>query len=197
MKFGHKGLDNLLDIEEGIVTAIVGKAGTGKTSLALVLAKSAERPYLIDTEGISLNRVRQVGVEHLKIAKVRTFDKQHELIGSLNLDADLLVVDSLVMLYRLNLPEDHQKANAMLSKQISWLHSLAEEQKIPVVVTGHVYTTEDGNQVVGGDIIKYWAKSLLFVEKTGRGKRRATLIKHRSRGAGKSCNFRLSDSGIS
>lgn len=196
MRFGHKGLDNLLDIEKGIVTAIVGKAGTGKTSLALVLARDAERPYMVDTEGISLTRIKQIGVEHLKIAKVRTFEKQHKLLMQLNVDADILIIDSLVLLYRLKMLANYKLANKMLAQQISALHLLAEEKNIPVIVTGHVYSTEEGTKIVGGDIIKYWAKSLVFLEKTGPSKRKITLIKHRSRKEGKNCRFRLCEKGI-
>ena len=196
MKFGHGGLDKLLEIEPAIVTAIVGKAGTGKTSLALVLAREAERPYMVDTEGVSLTRIKQVGVEHLKIAKVRMFEQQHKLLMRLNVDADLLIIDSLVLLYRLKMLENYKRANKMLAQQISSLHLLAEEKKIPVVVTGHVYSTEEGSKIVGGDIIKYWVKSLVFLEKTGPGKRRATLVKHRSRREGSGCKFRLCEKGI-
>jgi DNA repair protein RadB len=196
MKFGHKGLDKLLAVEPGIVTAIVGKAGTGKTTLALALARDAKEPYLVDTEGISLERVKQVGALHLKIARVRDFEKQHELLTSLKVEPDLLIVDSLVMLYRLKLMDDHKEANAMLSRQIFSLHRLAQERDIPVVVTGHVYRTEKGLKIIGGDIMKYWAKSLLFLEKTGQGKRRATLVKHRSRSEGARCSFRLCDKGL-
>ena len=196
MRFGHRGLDRLLEVEPGIVTTIVGKAGTGKTTLVLALSRDAERPYLVDTEGISLERVKQVGAMHLKIARVRDFGKQHRMLTKLNVKADLLIVDSLVLLYRLKLMEDYQKANAMLSRQISALHRLAEEKGIPVVVTGHVYRTESGLQIVGGDIIKYWTKALLFIEKLGPGKRRAILVKHRSRPEGSSCKFRLCDRGL-
>jgi DNA repair protein RadB len=196
VKFGHRGLDNLFEIEPGIVTAIVGKAGMGKTTLALALAKDAERPYLVDTEGISLERVKQVGATHIKIARVRNFEKQHELITSLKVDADLLIIDSLVLLYRLKLMEDYKEANAMLSRQVFTLHRMADALNIPVVVTGHVYKTEEGNKIVGGDIMKYWAKALVFIDKTGPNRRKATLVKHRSRPEGASCKFRLCDKGV-
>ena len=111
VKFGHKGLDNLTDIEPGIVTAIVGKAGMGKTSLCLFLARNAKKPYFIDTEGLSLNRVKQIGVEHIKIAKVREFENQTKLINKLKLDADLLIIASLVLLYRLQIHDNPNKMN--------------------------------------------------------------------------------------
>jgi DNA repair protein RadB len=196
MNFSHRGLDGLLPVEPGIVTAIVGPPGTGKTTLCLALAKSAEKPYLIDTEGISLERVKQVGVTAIKIARVRDFEKQHELICSLSLDCDLLIVDSLVMLYRLEVVQDHNKANSLLAKQIAHLHSLAEEKNIPVVITGHTYKTESGNKIVGGDVIKYWAKSILLVERKGFGLREATVVKHRSVPEGRKCRFRLCGTGI-
>jgi DNA repair protein RadB len=196
VQFGHRGLDRLLEVEPGIVTAIVGEAGAGKTTLALALARGAEHPYMVDTEGLSLNRVKQVGATHLRVARVREFAKQHELVTSLDVDADILIVDSLVLLYRLKLMEDFREANAMLARQISALHGLAESRGVPVVVTGHVYRDDEGTHIVGGDVTKYWAKSLLFLQKAGRGRRKATLVKHRSRPEGASCRFRLCDRGI-
>lgn len=196
MGFGHKGLDNLFEAEPGVVTAIIGGAGTGKTSLSLCLARNFEKPYLIDTEGLSLERVRQIEVPQLKVARVREFENQVKLIDSLDLDMDLLIIDSLVMLYRLEVAKDHEKANNMLSKIISKLHLLAEKKGIPVVVTGHIYTKNRKKKVVGGDIVKYWAKTIVLLEKKGFGRRSATLLKSRSREEGTSCNFRLCREGV-
>jgi len=84
----------------------------------------------------------------------------------------------------------------MLSRQIFTLHRLADQLGIPVVVTGHVYHAEKGLKIIGGDIMKYWAKALVFLEKTGPGKRRATLVKHRSRPEGGKCSFRLCEKGV-
>ena len=186
----------MTEVEPGIVTVIVGKAGTGKTSLCLFLARNAKKPYFIDTEGLSLNRVKQIGVEHIKIAKVREFEEQINLIEKFNFDTDLLIVDSLVLLYRMRIHEDPNKVNALLAKQISRLHSLAEEKNIPVIVTGHVYKKDDKLHIVGGDIVKYWAKIIILLKKTGFGKRKAILVKHRSRPEQSNCKFKLCNKGI-
>ena len=196
VKFGHKGLDSLTTIEPGIVTAIVGRAGTGKTSLCLFLAKNATKPYFIDTEGLSLNRVKQIGVEHIKIAKVREFKNQTKLINKLNLDTDLLIIDSLVLLYRLQVHDNPNKMNTLLAKQILKLHSIAETKNIPVIITGHVYKKDGKLHIVGGDVIKYLAKTILLLKKTGTGKRKAILVKHRSRPENKEAKFKLCDKGI-
>ena len=196
MVFGHKGLDSLFEVESGVVTAIIGGAGTGKTSLALCLAKNFSKPYLIDTEGLSMTRVKQIGVPQLKIARVREFENQTKLIRNFDLDADLLIIDSMVMLYRLEVAKDHELANRLLSAQISKLHKTADALDIPVLVTGHVYSKEGKKKVVGGDIIKYWAKNIVLLEKLGFGKRKATLLKSRSRREGTNTKFRLCEKGV-
>ncbi|MBR9679885.1 MAG: AAA family ATPase [Candidatus Altiarchaeota archaeon] len=202
MIFDHKGIDGLVGgIEPGIVSAIVGKAGTGKTTLSLAIAKSATNPYLLDTEGLSLKRVEQLGLtDRLNIMKVRSFKDQHRTIQRLSrlaADADLLIIDSLVMLYRLVIKQNPEKINTQLSLQMAELHKLAEAKSIPVIVTGHIYEHEKKKHITGGDILKYWAKMIVLIERTGRpGVRKASVIKHRWMPEAKSCRFRLTQTGI-
>ncbi|MBR9680574.1 MAG: AAA family ATPase [Candidatus Altiarchaeota archaeon] len=196
MTFNHTGLDKLFDVEKGIVTALIGGPGTGKTSLALCLAKNFSNPYFVDTEGLSMERVKQIGVSQLRIARVREFENQTKIISSFDLDADLLIIDSLVMLYRLELAKDHEKANRLLSRQISKLHNLADKLNIPILITGHVYKKDGKKKVVGGDIVKYWAKSIILLEKKGFSKRKATLLKSRSRREGTDTKFKLCETGV-
>ncbi len=183
--------------EPGVVTAIVGSAGTGKTTLCLFLARKARNPYFIDTEGLSLERVKQVRALHIKVARARSFEEQHNLIMNFSEDADMLIVDSLVMLYRLALPINAEEANRKLALQMAKLHELAEILNIPVIITGHIYRKEGKRRIVGGDIVKYWAKAIVLLERLEKpGLRRAILLKHRSKPEKISIDFRLCEKGI-
>jgi len=197
--FGHAGLDKLVgEPEPGKILMIVGKAGTGKTSLVLQLAKSAEHPYIVDTEGISLKRVEQVGALHARIRRIVRFQEQFDLLEKMWLgDCDFLAVDSMVMLYRLCLAKNPDEANWMLAKQMAGLAKFAEVQKIPVAVTGHIYEWKKQQRIVSGDVAKYWAKTILLLEKGRRpGERKATLLKHPWKKEGQSTKFKICDRGV-
>src|SRR5512137_2627613 len=61
-----KPLDDLLDggIESGCLTLFYGEAGSGKTNICLQLARNVARDekkvVFVDTEGVSLERLRQI-----------------------------------------------------------------------------------------------------------------------------------------
>ncbi len=153
----------------------------------------------------------------------KNFQEQGEIIRTLEREKfDIIVLDSAVALYRLESSEkkngnvnlknadgkfstkDYYKTelsdyNRELSKQLSILSSIARLKKIPVVVTAHTYKNWDtgDNELVGGESIKYWSKSIIFVEKTGKtGERKATIVKHRSQPEGKSVKFQIVEEGI-
>lgn len=198
--FGHRELDSLLGpdgLEPGQITLLVGEAGTGKTSLALVLASGAKHPHIVDTEGISLERIRQVGAEHAKIARVTDFERQQKIVGNIEEGCDLLILDSLVMLYRLERAERPEEASAELARHMADLVELAEKEGIPVVVTGHIYEWEGKKRIVSGDVAKYWAKTIVQLEKLRRpGERRAVLLKHPHRAEGKKVRFKICGTGV-
>src|SRR5512137_2439834 len=62
-------LDELLGggLESGIITRIYGEAGSGKTNFCLQAARecvrSEKKVAYIDTEGVSLERIRQICVD--------------------------------------------------------------------------------------------------------------------------------------
>lgn len=199
MTFSHVGLDQLIgELEPGKIILIVGKAGTGKTSVVLQMAKSSKNPCIIDTEGISMKRVEQVGVLHSKFKRIVRFEEQFDLLEKLWIgECDFLIVDSLVMLYRLHLAKQPDEANWMLAKQMANLAKFAEVQQLPIAVTGHIYEWEKQQRIVSGDVAKYWAKTILLLDK-GRwpGDRKATLLKHPWKKEGQSTKFKLCDKGI-
>ncbi|MGD9963539.1 MAG: ATPase domain-containing protein, partial [Thermoplasmata archaeon] len=63
---GSAGLDGLLEggLEGGAITLLFGEAGTGKTNICLQVARNVasqgKKVIYIDTEGVSLERLRQI-----------------------------------------------------------------------------------------------------------------------------------------
>ncbi len=209
-------LDELLGggIEHGIITNVYGEAGSGKTNFCIQAAVSCVREggkaVFIDTEGgFSAERFLQMHddedtLEQIIMQEPTTFEEQKEIFSELpRIVAEelpnLIVVDSLVSLYRLNLDGDTaQEINRELSTQFSTLSKLAREHNIPVIVTNQVYSQfdSDENEMVGRDIPAYWSKTLLELEKVRNGKRRATVQKHRSRPEGITTDFFITQESL-
>ena len=61
-----KSVDNLLDggVESSAITEFYGEAGSGKTTFCLQLARNCvegkKKVIFIDTEGVSLDRLKQI-----------------------------------------------------------------------------------------------------------------------------------------
>lgn len=212
-KFLHGGY------ETDIVTVIYGPAGTGKTNFCLLTAvsqaKKGNKIIYIDTEGgFSIDRLKQINSENpenilknIFLLKPINFQEQKEsfktLLKHLNKQISLIVVDSMTILYRLDFatarnsknPEvEMQKINSELVAQIKTLAEIARKKEIPVIVTNQVYNWEDERRMVGGDILKYWAKCLIELS-NDKGKRTAKLIKHRSLPE-KTLSFQITNEGI-
>ncbi|MBW1840035.1 MAG: AAA family ATPase, partial [Deltaproteobacteria bacterium] len=201
-----------------------GEPGSGKTNICLMAAldcaKKDGKILYIDSEGgFSAERFKQLTPEwktHLdkiKIIEPKTFEEQGKLIRGLGKhDADLIIVDSMVALYRLEYADrmckknDGKKnidlvmeANRELSKQLSLLSAISREKGIPVLITTHTFRHWDKgtNELVGGDAIRYWSKIIVLLEKTGRmSERRATVIKHQYVPELGQAKFDLTQNGI-
>lgn len=200
---GCDPLDKLLrgGVESGIITEVYGPAGTGKSTVCMQLARGRKAVF-IDTEGLSLERMTQVcgNLEKIKIARVRDFDEQHKaILGLAKLKPEIVIIDSMVMLYRLVREEDNaREINQKLAKQQYLLSQLAHELDIPVVITNQVYSPFGTDKVepAAGDVLKYWPKCIIALEKTGRGLRKAILVKHRSLPELGTCEFKITEKGI-
>jgi len=212
---GSKCLDDLLGggIETGTVTQIFGASGTGKTSICLMLTYNAvlsgyKVPY-IDTEGLSAERINQIfkEKERLKdvyIYEVIDFKQQSTAIKELaKLCKDesprLVIIDSFTFLYRIEL-EDYEKqvkAKRELIAQLTFLLGLARKYDLAVVVTNQVFTdVKTGEEKpLGGPSIDHISKVIIGLERINE-KRRAVLLKHRSKPEGVSCVFRITDNGV-
>lgn len=212
---GSKPIDSLLNggIERGIITNIFGESGSGKTNVcvqvAAEVASSGENVAYIDTEkGFSAERFVQVAseeaLENVTVMEPTTFNEQEKDIESLpglveEEEPDLVVVDSLVSLYRLQANGDKvSEVNQRLSQQLSTLSKIARKQDIPILVTNQVYTNfdEDGLELVGRDVPRYWSKCLLKLDYEDKSLRRIEVEKHRSLPEGKSQRFQIVDEGL-
>lgn len=209
-KFLHGGY------ETDVITTISGPPGSGKSNFCLQAAvsqaKKGKKVIMIDTEGgFSVERAKQmVGkenvnhvLEQIMLLKPSSFEGQQEMFDVLQKELNkkiavgLIVVDSMVMQYRLKLAESAKKGieeirnvNHELAKQMKMLSQIARLRNIPIIVTDQVYYDfvpweemkkgkERNVHMVGGDILKYWSKCILEL-RYERGKRTLYIRKHRS-----------------
>lgn len=207
-------------LEPKTVTNIFGGPGTGKTNLCLLamidcINNGGEVTYIDSEGGFSFERLSQIMPNYkiilskINLLEPKDFREQGEMIRSLQ-GTNLVIVDSLSALYRLEYAEADQKknkevnsqimeSNRELSRQLSILSNFARKNSIPVLVTSHTFKNWDSgkNEIVGGDAVKYWSKSIVFIESTSKtGERKATIMKHRSEPEGKNVKFVIDATGI-
>jgi DNA repair protein RadB len=219
---GSKIVDKLLDggYENDVITTIYGPAGAGKTNLCLLasmtMARSGKKVIYVDTESnFSLERFRQLCtaihhdyqnlINNIVVLQPASFDEQKKTFLALkdmvNDKIGLVVVDSIAMLYRLEMGKDNDiyETNKELGKQVAYLTETARKRKIPVLVSNQVYADfEDKEKVnlVGGDLLKYGSKCLLELQITKDGNRKLIIRKHRSLESARNIIFRIVEGGI-
>lgn len=215
--------------EKDIITTIYGPAGSGKTNFCLLaavsLAKKDNKIIYIDTEGgFSVERFKQLageeyedGLKNILLLKPTTFKEQEisffKLLKEIkSRTINLIIIDGMTMLYRLELAEAKKEGeekikeiNSKLATQMRILAEIARKKQIPVIATNQVYSEflseeefragkERGVNMVGGDILKYWSKCIIELQ-NNRGKKKAILRKHRSLPE-KELNFEIIQEGI-
>lgn len=226
--------------ETDIITTLYGPGGSGKSNLAIVCAvsqaKKQNKVIFIDTEGgFSTERFKQIhqgdkveiekDLQNILLLKPTSFTEQQAAFNQMlkhvkNQTISLIIIDSIAMLYRLELggaiesedKEEISKVNRQLANQLRTLNEIARKQNIPVIITNQVYSKfepifqptnqPNANQptpakqvsMVGGDLLKYWSKCLIEL-KSYSGKRQLILKKHRSLPE-KSLPFEIIKTGI-
>ncbi len=214
---GSKPLDDLLEggIEGGSITLIFGEAGTGKTNVCLQLArnvaKSGKKVVYIDTEGVSLERLKQIsGDDYEEVMKntlffePHSFDEQEKFVDKAaklaesSLEVGIIILDSATIHYRLTRNDEERGVRKSLSPQLAKLLAVARSKDIPVLLTSQVYTDiEKGTfEPLGGHVLLHNAKAILRLDKVSTGIRRAVIIKHRHLEEGKKAEFKLTNSGV-
>lgn len=203
------------ELEDDVVTTIYGPGGSGKTCSCMLVAaeitKNKGKVIYIDTEGgFSTERFKQITGDDFEISLSRimflrptSFEEQKRCLEKLkeqiNKDIKLIVVDTIAMLYRLELGRNEEvfETNRELGRQLSYLTEIARKIRIPILITNQVYSNlNNGVKMVGGDILFYGSKCLIELIKGHNGMRKAILRKHRSIKENKEINFQMVPEGI-
>jgi DNA repair protein RadB len=215
---GCPPIDDLLGggFERGAVTQVYGPPAAGKTNLALSavvgVAAAGGRVLYLDTEGLSLDRFRQLAggadadtetlASRLITSEAYDFDEQETVVrdaAEFASEVDLVVLDSATGHYRLERTEgDEGETLRRVGRQVRHLLGLARREDLAVVVTNQVFTDPDsGNpRALGGHTLDHWTGVVLRLDRFRGGKRRATLEKHHAREAGGTAAFRIDGDGL-
>ena len=215
--------------EKDVITLFYGPFASGKSNFVMLAschqAKKGKKVIYIDTEAsFSIDRINQISnnlpefiLKNIIILKPTNFEEQkisfYKLFKELkSRNIGLIVVDSMTMLYRLELAEarkkgvdEVRKVNSDLVKQMKFLYEIARKREIPVLITAQVYNEflseedwlagkEAGVNIVGGDILKYYSKCIIELQNKN-GKKKAIIRKHRSLPE-KELNFEIVNEGI-
>lgn len=214
MSTGSKLIDSLIGgLEPGIISTAFGAAGSGKSTLCLQAAAHAASQghtvIYVDTEGgFSVERLLQMAdreiLDRILVVRPRAMASQKEVFAKIQEDskqAGLIIVDSISMLYRMELSAGPiPEAARELASHMAILLEIAQDERIPVLITSQVYSAMDGTDrtvMYGGEFMKYATKCLLeFTYNSDSGVRKVALRKHRSRAETAPVAFRITDEGI-
>jgi len=215
---GIASVDRLLGggLETDAVTELYGEGGSGKTlfclDVAARVAKASRWVFYIDTEGVSLERLRQVSGDdfdrvlgRLLLSAPKDLEQQGRAVATAcalarggRRDVGLLVLDSATNYYRLSLSgPDEDDAREALVLQVADLVATARGRGLAVLMTNQVWrSVRDGAlEPLGGSFLNHAAKTILRFDRREGAVRSAVLVKHRSRPPGQAA-FRITSAGL-
>jgi len=214
---GSTALDDLLEggLEGGAITLFFGEAGSGKTNICLQVAVNValdgKKVVYIDTEGVSLERLKQIAGEkyedvmkNILFFEPASFDEQEKFVDKAvkladsSLEVGVVILDSATIHYRLTRNDEEKGARKSLSPQLAKLLAVARTKDIPILLTSQVYTDiEKGTfEPLGGHVLLHNAKAIIRLDKAGASTRRAIIIKHRHLEEGRRVDFKITKSGV-
>ncbi|MGA8304006.1 MAG: DNA repair and recombination protein RadB [Thermoplasmata archaeon] len=215
---GIPSVDRLLGggLELDCVTEIYGEGGSAKTLFCLDVATRVARAgrwvFYIDTEGVSVDRLRSIAGDELEkllkrflLSTPQNLAEQGRAVATAcaltregKRPVGLIVVDSATFYYRLSLSgSDEDDARQALSLELADLVVTALRAQVPVVITNQVWRSlrEGTLEPLGGSFLNHAAKTILRFDRLPGARRRAVLLKHRSLPEG-TAEFRITSSGL-
>jgi len=200
---GIASVDRLLGggLETDGVTELFGEGGSGKTlfclQVALRVALENRWVFYVDTEGVSVDRLRAIAGEDLErvmkrwlLSTPKDLAEQGKAIATAcalaregQRPVGLIVVDSGTFFYRLSLSgSDEDDARQALSLAVADLVATALRAHLPVLFTNQVWRNiRDGTlEPLGGSFLNHAAKTILRFNRLKGPLRRVLLEKHRS-----------------
>jgi DNA repair protein RadB len=215
---GIDSVDRLLGggLETDSATELYGEGGSGKTlfclQVALRVAREGRWVFYVDTEGVSVDRLRAIAgsdlervLKRMLLSTPKDLAEQSAAVRTAcalaregKRPVGLLVVDSATAYYRLSLsgPEEDDARQA-LSLEIAELVRTSLEAHVPVLFTNQVWRSIRDSRLepLGGSFLNHAAKTILSFERLPGPDRRVVLVKHRSLPEG-SARFRITPTGL-
>lgn len=215
---GIPSVDRLLGggLEGDSVTELYGEGGSGKTLFCLDVAARVARAgrwvFYVDTEGVSVDRLRAIAgdgleklLERFLLSSPKNLEEQSRAVATAcalaregKRPVGLIVVDSATFFYRLSLSgSDEDDAREALSLAVADLVVTALEVPVPVLLTNQVWrNVRDGTlEPLGGSFLNHAAKTILRFDRLSGARRRVVLLKHRSLPEA-SAEFRITNTGL-
>jgi DNA repair protein RadB len=215
---GIPSVDRLLGggLETDSLTELYGEGGSGKTLFCLDVAHRVAREnrwvFYIDTEGVSVDRLRAIAGEQLDrilkrflLSTPSNLEEQARAVATActlaregKRPVGLIVVDSGTAYYRLSLSgPDEDDARQALALSVADLVVTSREAHLPVLFTNQVWrSVRDGTlEPLGGSFLNHAAKTILRFDRLNGNRRRVVLVKHRSLPEG-SAEFRIVSGGL-
>ncbi|MCB9370902.1 DNA repair and recombination protein RadB [Candidatus Woesearchaeota archaeon] len=200
------------ELSSDTITTVYGAPGCGKSTLCFqylcAKVQSGKHVFFVDTEGgFSPERIQQIcpscNLNKISVFSVKSFEEQERVIRGLhkgitnNKNVGLIIVDSLVMLYRLKLGDSPKDINSKLAQQLSLLTEISRTFNIPILVTNQMYTNFETKEktMVGGSLVRYWSKIIIELERE-QGIGTATLKKHKFKKEGQMFTYEIHVQGF-
>jgi DNA repair protein RadB len=206
-------LDTLLGggLEVGIVTKLFGESGTGKTNCCLQAvrecAATGRKTVYIDTEGVSIERLRQICSEAVFQDVLRTvlfyrpvsFSAQEKMVAHAvrMRGVGLIVVDTVNRLYRGKRGEELDDVVRSFVRQMTTLQVAARSKRLIVLVTEQVYTDSQGQiRPFTSRQTDSMVKTVVRLSWVDPTHREATIEKHRTQPEDMKATFAITPSGL-
>jgi DNA repair protein RadB len=215
---GISTVDRLLGggLETDSLTEIYGEGGSGKTlfclEVALRVARADRWVFYVDTEGVSVDRLRSMAGDDLErilrrflLSTPKDLEEERRAVATAcalaregKRPVGLIVVDSGTAFYRLSISgPDEDDARQTLSLTVADLAATGFRASVPVLMTNQVWrSVRDGTiEPLGGSFLNHAAKTILRFDRLPGDRRRVVLRKHRSLPEG-AADFRITSSGL-